>query len=174
MGIHESLLITHLVATVLGVGGATFIEVNLNQALKDNKMDEVERAFMGKAFTVTRVGMVLGLLTGLGFLVEYYVADQLFRIANGIFWAKISMFLIIVVNAYLLHKHKIGLYWGSAFSFVSWWLVMILGTFLTNGVRVIPTNPLLSFLTIMIFYGFCLVIGAQLLHKIRERNKLAT
>ena len=167
MDIHTLLILGHIIGTVLGVGGATFIEVHLNLALKDGKMDEQDRAVLGKDFLLTRVGMALGLITGIGFIVEYILHDNLFRLQDGVFWAKMLIFIIILVNAYLLHKHKIGLYWGSAFSFVSWWTVMVFGVFLTNGIKFISGQPFVSFIVLMAIYGVIVMFGAALLHKIR-------
>jgi hypothetical protein len=171
MSIHFLLILFHIIGTILGVGGATMIEIHLNKALRDGKMDTVERDFLGSDFLITRIGMGLGLVTGIGFIVEYWMHDQLFRTDSGVFWAKMAIFAIIVINAYLLHKHKIGLYWGSAFSFISWWAAMVLGTFLTNSVTVFPGETLLSFFTVMVVYGVIVVIGARILHIIREKGK---
>ncbi len=172
MDLHTTLIIGHIIGTVLGVGGATFIEIHLNMALKDGVMDQNDRAFLGKDFLLTRIGMAIGLLTGIGFIIEYALHNQLFRLNDGVFWAKMAIFLIIIVNAYLLHKHKIGLYWGSAFSFVSWWTVMLLGTFLTNGIKFFPGNIPVSFVSIITVYLLIVCVGAQILHRIRNMNKI--
>jgi hypothetical protein len=147
------------------------IEIHLNKALRDGTMDVSERSLLGSDFFMTRIGMGLGLITGIGFVIEYWMHNQLFRLDSGVFWAKMAIFVIIVINAYLLHKHKIGLYWGSAFSFISWWTAMILGTFLTNSVTILQGQTLLSFLSVMLFYGVTVAIGAQVLHLFRERMK---
>ncbi len=115
--------------------------------------------------------MSLGLFTGIGFITEYALNDQLFRTDNGVFWAKMIVFLIIVINAYLLHKHKIGLYWGSAFSFISWWTAMLFGMFLSEGIRFMPQDTLLSTILLLLMYGVIVVIGARILHILRERGK---
>ena len=172
LSVHFLLILGHIIGTILGVGGATMIEVHLNKALRDGTMDSTERSFLGADFFMTRIGMALGLFTGIGFIIEYWMIDQLFRLNSGMFWAKMLIFVIIVVNAYLLHKHKIGLYWGSAFSFVSWWSAMLIGTFLTNGVSVLPGQTFISFISIMGAYAAMVLIGAQLLHRLRERFKL--
>ncbi len=171
MSLHFFLIFGHIIGTILGVGGATMIEIHLNKALRDGKMDTAERDFLGSDFLITRIGMGLGLITGIGFIVEYALNDQLFRTDNGIFWAKMLIFLIIVINAYLLHKHKIGLYWGSAFSFISWWTAMLFGMFLSEGIRFMPQDTLLSTILLLLIYGVIVVIGARILHILRERNK---
>ncbi len=171
MDTYFFLILGHVIGTILGVGGATMIEIHLNKALRDGKMETVERDFLGSDFLITRIGMALGLFTGIGFVFEYWKNDQLFRLDSGVFWAKMAIFVIIVVNAYLLHKHKVGLYWGSAFSFVSWWTVMLLGMFLSNSVAILPGETMISFITVMLVYGAAVVLGAFVLHKLRERLK---
>lgn len=171
MDIQFFLITGHIIATILGVGGATMIEIHLNKALRDGKMDTVERDFLGSDFLITRIGMLLGFATGVGFIIVYWMHNQLFRLDSGVFWAKMAIFLIIVVNAYLLHKHRIGLYWGSAFSFISWWTVFLLGMFLSNSVAVQPGETLLSFVIVMSLYAFTVVCGAWVLHRLREALK---
>ncbi len=172
MDLYALLIIGHIIGTILGVGGATYIEIHLNMALADGKMDAYEKGVMAKDFLLTRIGLVLCFLTGLGFVWIYYSHNQLGRLADGVFWAKMAIILILIINAVLLHKHKIGLYWGSAFSFISWWGAMLLGTFLTQNIKILPANDVLSFFVILAVYGVIVCIGAWVLHKIREFTKL--
>jgi hypothetical protein len=167
MDTHSLLIIGHIIGTILGVGGATYIEIHLNMALQDGKMDDVEKRYMGKDFLFTRIGMAIAFITGIGFIIEYATHNQLARLMDGVFWAKMSIIFIIIVNAYLLHKHKVGLYWGSAFSFVSWWTAMLLGLFSTNNVKFFPGNVPVSFISIMSVYILSVIIGAFILHKLR-------
>lgn len=171
MDTHSLLILGHILGTILGVGAATFIEIHLNMFLREGKMDDSKKKVMAKDFLVSRIGLVIAFLTGIGFIIEYATHNQLFRLADGVFWAKMAIIAIIIINAVLLHKHKIGLYWGSAFSFVSWWAAMLLGTFLTNGVKFFPGNVPVSFFSIMMVYGISVVIGAAILHKLRNMGK---
>ena len=171
MDIYTLLIIGHIVGTILGVGAATFIEVHLNMALADGKMEPTEKAVMGKDFLISRIGLALCFVTGLGFIWLYVSHNQMHRLQDGVFLAKMAIIAILVLNAYLLHKHKIGLYWGSAFSFVSWWAAMLLGTFLTNNVKFFPGQNFVSFFTIMVVYGVVVVAGAWILHQIRNMTK---
>lgn len=174
MDIYQFLILGHIIGTVLGVGGATMIEAHLGAALRDGKMDDTEKAFMAKNFLVTRIGMVLAILTGIGFVAIYIINGATHRLTDGMFWAKMSVVMIIVVNAILLHKHKIGLYWGSAFSFVSWWAALLMGFFLTNGVKFLASDPLVSYIMIMAIYAFAVLCGAYILHFFREHGKIVT
>ncbi len=166
MDIYNLLIIGHIIGTIIGVGGATFIEVHLNMSIGDQK-----RAVMAKDFVFTRIGLAICFLTGLGFIWYYYDHNSIGRLMDGVFWSKMAIIVILVVNAVLLHLHKIGLYWGSAFSFISWWAAMLLGTFLTQSIKILPANDLLSFVVIMAVYGAVVVAGAQVLHRIREYIK---
>jgi hypothetical protein len=171
MDTHELLIFGHVLGTILGVGGATLIEIHLNLGLRTGKMDDKAKIRMKRDFVLTRVGMVLSFITGFAFVVEYWMHNQLFRLMDGVFWAKMTIIGIIIINAYLLHKHKIGLYWGSAFSFVSWWTAMMLGIFLTEGVKFFPGNVSVSFISIMMVYGGAVMFGAMILHKLRNLGK---
>lgn len=171
MDLYTLLIIGHIIGTILGVGAATFIEVHLNMALADGKMEPTEKAVMGKDFLISRIGLGLCFITGLGFVWLYASHNQLHRLQDGVFIAKMAIIVILVLNAYLLHKHKMGLYWGSAFSFISWWAAMLLGTFSSNGIKFFPGQSLYSFLSIMAVYAAFVVCGAWVLHQIRNMTK---
>lgn len=169
MDFYTAMSMLHIVGTVLGVGGATMIETNLRTALHDGTMTPEERPFISSAVFITRIGMALTLATGIGFVVTYLMNDMSFRLANGIFWVKMMLFVIIVMNAILLAKHWVSLYWGSAFSFVSWWGALCAGLFLSNGIE-IAESPILTFGIVISVYGCALVCGAWALHRIRMRG----
>lgn len=162
--LYTLLVITHLFGAALGIGGATFIEVFLNMALRDGKVDPTEKLFLSKTYTVLRVGLGISLITGLGFVAMYIVNDQLFRMTNPVFIAKMLIIVILVANAVLLHLHKMKLWWGSTLSFMSWYFAFFLGTFLTHSIR-------FGFWEIMITYAVFVVAGGYVLEMIRERSK---
>lgn len=156
------LIIAHIIGTILGVGGATMIEIILCKSLKDGTVSDDERNILAPTYTVVRVGLIVAILSGFGFLLVYKFNGQNFRLYDPVLWAKLMIIMVIAVNAILLQMHRVSLYWGSAFSFVSWWLVALLGIFLTNGIKH-------SFFSIMFVYALALIVGAALLHFIRVR-----
>lgn len=162
MDIYTLLVIAHLVGTILGVGGATMIEVALNKALMDGTMSPDEREILTPTYTVVRVGLIVSLISGFGFLLMYKFSGQTFRLYDPVLWAKLTVIVVIAINALLLQARKISLYWGSALSFVSWWLAVLLGVFLTNRVHY-------SYVAIMFVYVIAIVVGAALLHGIRQK-----
>lgn len=159
MDLYTWLILGHLIGTVLGVGGATMIEVHLNKALASG-MSPDHRMLLGLNFVVLRVGLVLGLITGFGFIAYYVSTEQYFRLESPLLWWKLFMVVIVAVNALLLQAHKIGLYWGSALSFVTWWALFFVGTFASNSVQ-------FSFIEVGVAYVLAVVAGAYILHKVR-------
>ncbi|MBI2048318.1 MAG: hypothetical protein HYT30_00100 [Parcubacteria group bacterium] len=161
---YSLLVIAHLFGAALGIGGATFIEVFLNLALRDGKVDPTEKLFLTLTYKVLRFGLIISLITGLGFLVFYFANNQLYRMTNPVFISKMLVIVILVANAYLLHIHKMKLWWGSTLSFMSWYFAFFLGTFLTHSIR-------FGFWEIMIAYVVFVVAGGYVLEAIRERSK---
>ena len=162
MDMYLFLIIVHVIGTVIGVGGATMIEITLNKALEDGTVSNDEQGILKPTFTVVRAGLVLALLSGFGFLLSYKLQGFTSALYNEVLWAKIVIILMIGVNTLLLQAKKIGLYWGSAISFSSWWMAAILGLFLTNNVSY-------SFMGIIATYIVVTVVAAYVLHIIRER-----
>lgn len=172
MDAYLFLIVVHVIGTIVGVGGATMIELHLNQALRDNVVSSDEGAFLKLDYSVVRVGLILSILSGFGFLLYYKFAGATFKIYNPVLWAKLVVVLIIAANTLLLQARKINLYWGASFSFVSWWAAALLGILLTNNFRFsfidggVFFGP---FLSILISYLTAVVIGASVLHYFRNK-----
>ena len=162
--IYTALVITHLFGATLGLGGATFIEVFLNKALRDGVVDPTEKMFLSATYQVLRVGLVISFVTGLGCVWVYIANDQMFRMTNPVFIAKMLIVVILVANAVLLHLHKMKLWWGSTLSFMSWYFAFFLGTFLTHSIR-------FGFWEIMITYVVFVVAGGYILEAIRTHSR---
>lgn len=164
MDINKLLVVVHVIGTILGVGGATFVEIFLNKSLKDGQIDSTESDFLKTTYRIVRVGLVLAILSGFGFLLLYKLNGQTARLYNPLLWAKLTMLLIILVNAVLLQIHKISLWWGSAISFVSWYAVTIVGIFLGP--------PQMGYFEIMLYYGVAIIVGGFILDFIRKKMSI--
>ncbi len=46
MDIYTLIIVTHVIGTILGTGGATIAELQINSALKDKRVSPDERALM--------------------------------------------------------------------------------------------------------------------------------
>jgi len=154
------LIILHLIGTVLGVGGATFIEIFLNKSLKDGKVDPIEGDFLKTTFTIVRVGLVISLFTGFALILLYRFEGQMFRLYDPTLWVKFTLIGVIVINALLLQAHKVPLWLGSALSFVTWYAVMVIGILLRG--------PSIPYLELMFYYLIALAFGALILEGIRR------
>lgn len=154
------LLIGHLIGSVLGVGGATFVEIFLNKSLKDGEVNPTEGSFLKTTFTVVRAGLLISLITGVGLILLYRFADQSFRLYDPTLWAKFTIIGVIVVNALLLQAHKIPIWLGSPLSFVSWYSVLVIGALLRG--------PSIPYFEILFYYLVALVLGGLVLEGIRR------
>lgn len=156
----QILIIIHVVAGVLGVGGATFIEIIFNTSIKDGKMDETERGFMRITTRVLRIGLFASIFTGLGIILLYRFNDQLFRLYDPVLWAKFTILFALMINGVLLQLHKVPLSVGSAVSFISWYSVFVLG--------LMAKGPNYSYLWVMFWYVAALIAGGFILEGVRR------
>lgn len=86
------LIIAHTVGTALGVGGATFVEIFLNKALKDGEVDPIESGFLKTTFSVVRWGLIISILSGFGFLLLYKFSGKPFDFTTQFYGQKIVSF----------------------------------------------------------------------------------
>lgn len=172
MSIDQILVIMHIIGTVIGVGGATMIELHLGQALKDKLVSADEKAILNIDYRVVRIGLMIILISGLGFLLLDKFEGYTKYLYSPRLWAKILMVVIIAGNTLLLQAHMISLYWGSAFSFVAWWMAALIGMFVTHNVQFdfFGTGEFLTtFASLMSIFAVGVVLGAILLHGIRNK-----
>ena len=172
MDIGLLLVLVHLVGTIFGVGGATMIEVHLNQALKDSLVSKDESAILALDYKIVRVGLILAILSGFGFLLNFKLEGEVENLYSPVLWAKLLIVIIIAINTLLLQARKIGLYWGAAFSFVSWWTAAILGMLTLEDVTVgalVGEGFLPIFSSIIIIYLVAVAIGSVVLHLMRTK-----
>jgi len=160
MDLFTLIIIGHLVGSVLGVGGATFIEIFLNKSLKDGEIDPIEGSFLKATFRVVRIGLIISLFTGMWLILIYRFNGQEFKLYDPTLWAKMTILGVIVVNALLLQAHKIPIWLGSPLSLISWYAVLAIGVLLRG--------PSIPYLDVMFYYVVALVIGGFALEGIRR------
>jgi hypothetical protein len=124
---YDILVLTHIIGTVLGVGGATFIEILLINALRDGKVTPEESTLMQASYNTLRIGFFLLILSGFGFLILARLTENNQWFYSLQFWAKLSIVGIIALNAALLGLKRIPLLWGSAIGLTSWYATLVLG-----------------------------------------------
>ncbi len=159
MDIYTILILIHLLGTVLGVGAATFAEFFYLKALKDGEISPDEGALLKTTYSVLRVGLVLGVLSGFGFLLLYRFTGQEERLLDPKLWAKMTVIVILVINALLLQLHKIPFWLGASLSITSWYTAMILGSW--RGITY-------SYIEIMMGYFVAVAIMVVVLEWIKK------
>ena len=154
--------IGHIVGTVLGVGGATFAEIFYHQATKGGTFDPAAGKYLGLTYRVLRLGMILLVLSGFGYLLLLRFSGQTQHIYSERLWAKLVITLVILINAVLLQTKKIPMLYGSAVSLVSWYAALVLGAWRGLGA---------SFYEIILWYAAAIALVAGV-KKLFSRNKI--
>ena len=160
---YTFLIITHLIGTVLGVGGATFAEIFYLKAKKDGIIEPLEIDHLRTIYFVLRIGLFISMITGLSFLLFYYLIGASELLLNPKLWAKLLIVAILIFNAVLIKFKKIPMWLGASISLTSWYGAMILGAWRTLNV---------SFINIIIIYIIAIFIVAGILEFIKKLLKI--
>jgi len=160
---YTFLIITHLIGTVLGVGGATFAEIFYLKAKKDGIIEPLEIDHLRTIYFVLRIGLFISMITGLSFLLFYYLIGASELLLNPKLWAKLLIVAILIFNAFLIKFKKIPMWLGASISLTSWYGAMILGAWRTLNV---------SFINIIIIYIIAIFIVAGILEFIKKLLKI--
>jgi len=127
MDFYTGLILMHIVGTVLGVGGATFAEVNMIRALRDGEISFDESELMKATYAVLRLGFFMLIISGFGFLLYYRLIGAEELLYSEKLWAKLTIIVALALNAIFMQMHLMPIIWGSAISFASWYGALILG-----------------------------------------------
>ena len=171
--VDKILIVAHVIGTIIGVGAATMVEMHLNQSLRDKLVSTDEKALLGIDYQWMRIGLITLVLSGFGFLILAKVEGENHFYSPRL-WAKLLLVVVIAVNTLLLQAHAISLYWGTAFSFASWWGAAFVGMFITHQIR--PdffgdgSGFITPFATYALLYAILVIGTAIVLHKIRSSN----
>ncbi|GMQ95257.1 MAG: hypothetical protein BMS9Abin13_370 [Patescibacteria group bacterium] len=153
------LIVTHIIGTTLGVGGATFAEVFYLKAIRDGVVSPVEGDFLKTTYAIMRTGLVLLVLSGFGFLLLYRLNGAEALLLNGALWAKLTIVLVLVANAVMIQIRKMPMWLATSLSLTSWYAALVLGAW-----RGIPY----SFLEILIGYVVAVFAVAYILETIKK------
>ncbi|HEX9664495.1 MAG TPA: hypothetical protein VGA49_01595 [Patescibacteria group bacterium] len=172
MGWYTFLIISHLIGTALGVGGATASDFLFFKSIKDRQIDRTEFGFLKIVSNLVWAGFLILVFSGFGFLLLYRL--QLPALAPDSwqrFWAKMTVVMIIFLNGLVMHwkvfplfeehidkklitpdfiKKAPIVFTTGAISIISWYSGLILGAW---------RELTLSYLEIIFLYGVILAIG---------------
>lgn len=159
-GWHIVLTAGHIIGTALGVGGATLAEIFYLRSSRDGVIDTEEAGFLKTTYRVIRVGMLLLVLSGFGYLLLARIAGATEVLYGPKLWAKLTIIFVLLAGVLLWQARKVPMWLGSPVSLVSWYAALILGVWRGLGA---------SYITIMVWYVAAIVIMGIMLHVIRRR-----
>jgi len=162
MNIYELLVISHIIGTVLGVGGATFAEIFYVRALRDGTVSGEEGATLKTIYTILRIGLFMAVLSGFGFLLYFSLTGHEEYLYNEKLWAKLTIVFFLMVNAILIQAKRMPLWLGSAISLTSWYTALILGVLRGAGY---------TYFGVLIVYAMAVLVVAYFLHVIESKLK---
>ena len=116
----SNLVRTYAVGLCLGVSSIAM--TNYFCMVAKGYTEPAENRMMHIVYTVLRIGMVLAVLTEISTFVYYYHVD------NFIYWTdnpellmRITIFSVIVINAFAMQHRKITMWLGPVFAGGSWY-----------------------------------------------------
>ena len=118
----------------LGVGASTMAVLNFFLAIKDGKIEETERNFMGLTYVVLRVDMVVILFTA---TISAYFGFS--NIGNAYFTsytlAQFMLIGILYINAILMTLRIMPSTFGPAIQASTWYTLGIMLALTTQGIQ---------------------------------------
>lgn len=158
MTFYELLVVGHVIGTVLGVGAATFAEIQYTRFNRDDIITDDEAQNLKVTYTVMRIGLFLLVLTGFAMLLSFRFSEQVGILHGTTFWTKMIIVGILVANALLLQARMIPFAIGTAISLTSWYAALVIG---------VVGRVEASFLELFSYYGIALVVVYFALRSIR-------
>lgn len=156
------LKITHIIGTVLGAGGATFAEFQLHQAVRDGTVNPSEGRLLSLVYWLIRVGLIMIVFSGFGFFLYLRLNDLSFVLYEPRMWMKLGITGLLVVNAFMLHVHRIPVWLGAAVSITGWYAALVLGSWRSLEA---------SFLTQLLTFAAILVVVSWLMRFLHQRPR---
>ena len=111
-------------------------------------------------YFILRIGIILLVLSGFGLLILNRLEGATQYLYNPRLWAKLTLTLVIVVNAILLEIRLIPIWLGFSLSFTSWYAALVLG--LWRGASAA------GYVTIMLWYIIAVFVVAFILGAIKK------
>jgi len=160
---YTFLLVSHLIGVALGAGGATFAEIFYLKAKRDGVVEPFEVDYIKNTVTVLRIGLAILILSGFGFFLLHRFSGAGLSILDAQLWAKLTIVLVLIFNAFLMQARKIPMWLASSISITSWYFALIIG-----GWRALQA----PYITIIIAYIAAIFAIALILELIKRMLKI--
>lgn len=151
--------ISHIIGTVLGVGGATFAEIFYLKSAKDGQIEAYESSTLKTIFYVLRIGLIILVLSGFGYLILARLTGNTELLYEPKLWAKLTIIIVLLFGVIAWQAKKVPIWLGSSGSLTSWYAALILGAW--RGLEA-------SYFSIMIVYLLAVLFVAAALSIIRK------
>lgn len=156
----------------LGVGSSTMAILSFFLAIKDGKIEETERAFMGITYIVLRVAMVI-ILVSAATLAYLGAANQGAFYFNNYVIAQFILVGVLYVNAILMTLRIMPSTFGPAIQASSWYTLGFLAALYSVGIFDFSmTTFLLGYLSAFLL-ALSLVNGVMSHLKAKREAKIA-
>jgi len=114
--------LTRTYAVGLCLGVSSIAMTNYFCMVAKGHTEPAENRMMHIVYTVLRIGMVLAMVTELTTLAYYYHVDNfIYWTDNPEFLMRITIFSVIVINAFAMQYRKITMWLGPVFAGGSWY-----------------------------------------------------
>ena len=172
VNLKSLIIFVHLSGLAFGVGGAWMLDIYVLRKMYKSAVTRENIQIITFVSKLVMIGLAMLWISGLAFLLFYsFMQPEL--LLNHKIWAKLCIVIVLSVNGYYLHKVVIPLIVENhgkiliralnlrqincltligCISFISWPLVMFLGTFKS-------INFSFSFLEILGFYCLVLIVA---------------
>lgn len=101
--IKGGIRIVHFMGLALGLGTATFLDLIIVRFMLRSKIRQAHADAFHFGTRVVTVGLLLLWVSGLGFLAHYTAFDPE-KLGNPKIWAKLTIVVVLTVNAVYLHR----------------------------------------------------------------------
>ncbi len=146
---------TYTVGLCLGV--STIAMTFYFYVVAKGKTDKSQNVMMHIVYRVLRIGMVLVMCSELSLIIyNYYINNFIYWTDNPEFFMRLTIFTIIVVNAFAMQYRKISMWLGPVFAGGSWYAYFFFSVWIETESTY--STLLSGYLTWLVIFGSLLTL----------------
>lgn len=146
---------TYTVGLCLGV--STIAMTFYFYVVAKGKTEKSQNVMMHIVYTVLRVGMVLVMVSELTTIIyNYYINNFIYWTDNPELFMRLTIFTVIVCNAFAMEHRKISMWLGPVFAGGSWYAYFFFSVWIETETTY--SNLLLGYIAWLTFFGCCLAL----------------
>ena len=156
---------TYTVGLCLGV--STIAMTFYFYVVAKGKTDKSQNVMMHIVYRVLRIGMVLVMCSELSLIIyNYYINNFIYWTDNPEFFMRLTIFTIIVVNAFAMQYRKISMWLGPVFAGGSWYAYFFFSVWIETESTY--STLLSGYLTWLVIFGSLLTLLRIMLTRIQK------